>query len=145
MEKYPLLEKVNSPRDLKKLESGKLPLLCSEIREFLVDSVSKTGGHLAGNLGIVELAVAIETVFDTKTDRLVFDVGHQSYVHKILTGRGKEMETLRQYKGLAGFPKPNESIHDAFVAGHASNSVAVALGMAEARTALGKTVLYQQV
>ena len=112
--------------------------LCGQLREDLVRYVSNTGGHLASNLGAVELTVAIHRVFDTGVDRLVFDVGHQCYPHKILTGRGKEMETLRQYKGLAGFPKPNESIHDAFVAGHASNSVAVALGMAEARTALGQ-------
>ena len=112
--------------------------LCRQLREDLVRYVSHTGGHLASNLGAVELTVAIHRVFDTSVDRLVFDVGHQCYPHKILTGRDKEMDTLRQYKGLAGFPKPNESIHDAFVAGHASNSVAVALGMAQARTALGQ-------
>ena len=109
-------------------------LLCSEIREFLVNSVSRTGGHLASNLGIVELSVAIETVFDTMKDRLVFDVGHQSYVHKILTGRQADFEHLRQFGGISGFPKPNESQSDAFVAGHASSSVSIALGMARART-----------
>ena len=108
--------------------------LCGEIRSFLIDAVSKTGGHLASNLGVVELTVAIHRVFDTSVDRLVFDVGHQSYVHKLLTGRGDHFAGLRQFGGMAGFPKPCESVHDAFIAGHASNSVSVALGMARART-----------
>ena len=112
--------------------------LCAEIREFLISSVSKTGGHLAGNLGAVELTVAIETVFNTSKDRLVFDVGHQSYVHKMLTGRRADFAHLRQYGGLSGFPKPSESETDAFVAGHASSSVSIALGMARARTLLGE-------
>ena len=112
--------------------------LCAELRRDLVENVAKTGGHLASNLGAVELTVAIHRVFDTAVDRLVFDVGHQCYPHKILTGRREAMSTLRQYGGIAGFPKPSESIHDAFIAGHASNSVAVALGMAQARTALGQ-------
>ena len=112
--------------------------LCAQLREELVQDVAKTGGHLASNLGAVELTVAIHRVFDTQRDRLVFDVGHQCYLHKMLTGRREQMPTLRQYGGIAGFPKPNESIHDAFIAGHASNSVAVALGMARARTALGE-------
>lgn len=111
-------------------ESAKL---CGELRDFLVQSVSQTGGHLSSNLGTVELTVALHRVFDTRTDRLVFDVGHQCYPHKILTGRRDAFDTLRQYDGLAGFPKPSESIHDAFVAGHASNSIAVAVGMARAR------------
>ena len=112
--------------------------LCAQLRQELVDDVSKTGGHLASNLGAVELTVAIHRVFDTRQDRLVFDVGHQSYCHKILTGRREAMATLRQYGGIAGFPKPVESVHDAFIAGHASNSVAVALGMVRARQALGE-------
>ena len=112
--------------------------LCADLRRELVENVSKTGGHLASNLGAVELTVAIHRVFDTAVDRLVFDVGHQCYPHKILTGRREAMSTLRQYGGIAGFPKPGESGHDAFIAGHASNSVAVALGMARARTALGQ-------
>ncbi|MCI2058837.1 MAG: 1-deoxy-D-xylulose-5-phosphate synthase [Oscillibacter sp.] len=112
-------------------------LLCEELRGFLIENVSKTGGHLASNLGAVELTVAIHRCFDTERDRLVFDVGHQCYVHKILTGRGGEQfSTLRQFGGLSGFPKPRESVHDAFIAGHASNSVSVALGMARARTLL---------
>ena len=110
--------------------------LCEEIRQFLVQNVSRTGGHLASNLGVVELTVALERVFDTSRDRLLFDVGHQSYVHKLLTGRREEFENLRCYGGMAGFPKPAESKYDAFVAGHASSSVSTALGMARARTRL---------
>lgn len=110
--------------------------LCAQLRCKLIENVSQTGGHLASNLGAVELTVAIHRVFDTSIDRLVFDVGHQCYPHKMLTGRWEAMPNLRQYGGIAGFPKPNESIHDAFIAGHASNSVAVALGMAQARTIL---------
>lgn len=112
--------------------------LCAQLRRELVEDVAKTGGHLGSNLGAVELTVAIHRVFDTRTDRLVFDVGHQCYPHKMLTGRREAMSTLRQYGGIAGFPKPEESVHDAFIAGHASNSVAVALGMAQARTLLGE-------
>jgi len=113
---------------------AELRTLCDELRTFLIQTVSRTGGHLASNLGVVELTVAIHRVFDTRRDRLVFDVGHQCYVHKILTGRREQMDTLRQFGGLSGFPKPSESDQDAFVAGHASNSVSVALGMARART-----------
>lgn len=112
--------------------------LCAELRKELVEDVARTGGHLASNLGTVELTVAIHRVFDTSRDRLVFDVGHQCYPHKMLTGRRDQMDTLRQYGGIAGFPKPKESVHDAFIAGHASNSVAVALGMARARTLMGE-------
>ena len=129
-----ILEKVNSPEDLKKLSRSELSQLCKELRAYLVQSVSQTGGHLASNLGAVELTVAIHRVFDTTKDRLVFDVGHQCYVHKALTGRRELFSTLRQLDGLSGFPKPYESVHDAFIAGHASNSVSVALGMARART-----------
>ena len=112
--------------------------LCRQLREELVQDVSQTGGHLASNLGAVELTVALHRVLDTRRDRLVFDVGHQCYLHKMLTGRREKMSTLRQFGGIAGFPKPSESIHDAFIAGHASNSVAVALGMAQARDLLGE-------
>ena len=125
-------------RELRSMDEAELSALCKRIRKFLIENVSKTGGHLASNLGVVELIVAIHRVFDTETDRLVFDVGHQSYVHKILTGRADRFPTLRKLDGLAGFPKPGESVHDAFVAGHASNSVSVALGMARARTLTGK-------
>ncbi len=133
-----LLESIHSPADVRALPAGQLPQLCQELREFLVRSVSETGGHLASNLGTVELTVAIHRVFDTERDRLVFDVGHQCYVHKILTGRREQFSTLRKLDGLSGFPKPYESIHDAFIAGHASNSVSVALGMARARTLRGE-------
>jgi len=119
---------------VKALTEGELQILSSEIRGFLIDSVSKTGGHLASNLGAVELTLALHRVYDTECDRLVFDVGHQSYVHKIITGRREDFKTLRKLDGLSGFPKPTESIHDAAVAGHASSSVSVALGMARART-----------
>ena len=129
-----ILETIHSPADVKKLDQAQLSQLCLELRDFLVENVSRTGGHLASNLGAVELTVAIHRVFDTQEDRLVFDVGHQCYVHKALTGRKELFSTLRQFQGLSGFPKPYESIHDAFVAGHASNSVSVALGMAKART-----------
>ena len=132
-----ILERITSPEDVKKLKRAELALLCDELRRFLVESVARTGGHLASNLGAVELTVAIHRVYDTARDRLVFDVGHQCYVHKALTGRRELFSTLRQFEGLAGFPKPGESIHDAFVAGHASNSVSVALGMARARTLSG--------
>ena len=131
-----ILEKINGHEDLIGLTEQERKALCGEIREFLVENVSKTGGHLAGNLGVVELTVAIETVFDTNSDRLVFDVGHQSYVHKLLTGRRADFARLRQFGGLSGFPKPSESDTDAFVAGHASSSVSIALGMARARTLL---------
>ena len=133
-----ILQKIQSHEDLLKLNDDELVLLCSQIREFLIDRVSKTGGHLASNLGTVELSVALETVYDTKIDRLVFDVGHQSYVHKMLTGRQADFDHLRQFGGMAGFPKPSESITDSFVAGHASSSVSIALGMARARTLSGQ-------
>ena len=129
-----ILERINDPNDVKKLKDEEVLRLCSELREFLLDRVSGTGGHLASNLGVVELTVALHRVFDTSRDRLVFDVGHQCYIHKALTGRRAMFDTLRQFRGLSGFPKPYESVHDAFIAGHASNSVSVALGMARART-----------
>lgn len=131
-----ILPNISGHDDLQRLTEEEQILLCQEIRQYLVNSVAKTGGHLASNLGIVELTVAIETVFNTEKDRLVFDVGHQSYVHKLLTGRQNDFENLRQYGGISGFPKPNESQTDAFVAGHASSSVSIALGMARARTLL---------
>lgn len=124
--------------DLRTISDSEAEDLCVRLRTSLIENVSQTGGHLASNLGVVELTVALHRVFDTGKDRLVFDVGHQCYCHKILTGRGDAMSTLRSFGGLSGFPKPNESIHDAFVAGHASNSVSVALGMARARTILGE-------
>lgn len=129
-----ILENINSSADIKKLDREQLPQLCDELRKFEIENIAKTGGHLSPNLGTVELTVAIHRVYDTEKDRLVFDVGHQSYTHKIITGRREQFGTLRQYGGLSGFPKPSESNDDAFIAGHASNSVSVALGMARART-----------
>lgn len=129
-----ILENIHGHADMAALNEDQRQQLCGEIRDFLVDRVSRTGGHLASNLGVVELSVALETVFDTAVDRLVFDVGHQSYVHKMLTGRQGDFSGLRQFGGMAGFPKPSESDTDAFVAGHASSSVSIALGMARART-----------
>jgi len=125
---------IHGHEDLNNLTDSQREELCCEIREFLVSKVSRTGGHLASNLGVVELTVAIETVFNTHKDRLVFDVGHQSYVHKLLTGRQADFDRLRQFGGIAGFPKPSESDTDAFTAGHASSSVSIALGMARARS-----------
>ncbi len=133
-----ILEELKTTTQIAQLTDTQCKLLCGELRDFLVQNVSKTGGHLASNLGVTELTVAIHRVFDTSRDRLVFDVGHQSYVHKALTGRAELFSTLRQFEGLSGFPKPYESVHDAFVAGHASASVSVALGMARARTLLGE-------
>ena len=132
-----ILENINSSADIKKLDREQLPQLCDELRKFEIENIAKTGGHLSPNLGTVELTVAIHRVYDTEKDRLVFDVGHQSYTHKIITGRRDLFGTLRQYGGLSGFPKPSESNDDAFIAGHASNSVSVALGMARARTLTG--------
>ncbi len=129
-----ILENINDHTDLKKLSIPELKQLCEEIRSFLIRNVSKSGGHLASNLGVVELTVALHSVLDVKTDRLVFDVGHQCYVHKLLTGRLSAFSSLRSFGGISGFPKPLESDADAFIAGHASNSISVALGMARART-----------
>ncbi|MBR5271396.1 MAG: 1-deoxy-D-xylulose-5-phosphate synthase, partial [Clostridia bacterium] len=132
-----ILNSINSPEDFKSLGIDELKQLCDEIREFLVDSVSQTGGHLASNLGVVELTVAFHKVFNTPKDKLIFDVGHQSYVHKILTGRRSEFNTLRQFGGLSGFPKTSESEYDHFNTGHSSTSISAALGMARARDIKG--------
>ncbi|MDR0904900.1 MAG: 1-deoxy-D-xylulose-5-phosphate synthase [Oscillospiraceae bacterium] len=133
-----MLDTINSPRDLKNLTPDEYDALCAEIRAFLVKNVAATGGHLASNLGTVELTLALHLTFDLSRDRLVFDVGHQCYTHKILTGRRDDFPTLRKLGGLSGFPRPEESEYDAFIAGHASNSVSVALGFARARTAKGE-------
>lgn len=129
-----ILENINSSSDIKKLSRIELTELCEEIRKFEIENISRTGGHLASNLGTVELTVALHRVYDTSKDRLIFDVGHQCYTHKIITGRRDNFDTLRQHGGLAGFPKPSESEDDAFIAGHASNSISVAFGMAKARS-----------
>ena len=129
-----IIERVNSSEDIKKLSREELETLCAELRRYEVDCISRTGGHLASNLGTVELTVAIHRVYDTTKDRLVFDVGHQCYTHKIITGRRESFPTLRQHGGISGFPKPNEAPDDAFIAGHASASISAAVGMAKART-----------
>lgn len=122
------------PERLDQITDQQAKQLCQQLREQIIDSVSATGGHLASSLGVVELTVALHRVFDLNEDRLVFDVGHQCYAHKILTGRGSQMKSLRQFGGISGFPKPKEHRADSFIAGHASNSISVALGMARART-----------
>jgi len=128
-----LLYKINSPSDIRALSQSELDELCIELREVLVRTVNVTGGHLASNLGAVELTVALHRVFDSPKDKVVWDVGHQSYVHKLLTGRREQFSSLRQHNGLSGFPDPNESPHDPFIAGHGGNSISAALGMALAR------------
>jgi len=132
-----LLDRVDSPDELKKLSERELKQLASELREQLVDTISITGGHLASNLGVVELTIALHRVIDSPKDKIVWDVGHQSYVHKLLTGRKERFASLRQYGGLSGFASPEESPHDAFGTGHASTSISAALGMAIARDLRG--------
>ena len=127
------LNELDLPEDLKNMDLRELELLSYEIRDFLIDNVSKTGGHLSPNLGVVELTIALHKVFDSPKDKIIWDVGHQSYVHKILTGRASEFNSLRKYDGLSGFPKREESPHDCFNTGHSSNSISAGLGMAKAR------------
>jgi 1-deoxy-D-xylulose-5-phosphate synthase len=127
-----LLSKINSPIDLRDLDRDQLKTVATELRAFLIDSVSKTGGHLASNLGVVELTIALHYVFNTPDDRLVWDVGHQTYPHKILTGRRENMSRLRKENGIAGFPRKSESVYDTFGTGHSSTSISAALGMAVA-------------
>ncbi|WP_298436186.1 1-deoxy-D-xylulose-5-phosphate synthase [Geobacter sp.] len=134
-----LLETINNPTDLKNLPREELPALAAEVRRFLLDTVSKTGGHLASNLGAVELSIALHYCFDSPADRIVWDVGHQAYTHKILTGRRDRFHTQRQYGGISGFPKRSESPHDAFDTGHSSTSISAGLGMAVARELKGGT------
>jgi 1-deoxy-D-xylulose-5-phosphate synthase len=133
-----LLQQINSPADLRRLAPAELPRLAKELRDFLLDSISKTGGHLSSNLGTVELTIALHYVFDTPHDRIVWDVGHQTYPHKILTGRRERMPTLRQLGGLAGFPRRAESEYDAFGTAHSSTSISAALGMAHAARLKGE-------
>lgn len=127
------LDNINSPRDLRRLNIDELKTLSSELREYIIESVSKTGGHLASNLGVVELTIALHYAFNTPYDKIIWDVGHQSYVHKILTGRKDQMPALRKLNGLSGFPKRSESIYDVFDTGHSSTSISAAMGMARAR------------
>lgn len=136
--KYSLLDGINSPSDLKKINKNEIPALCNEIREFLIESTEACGGHLASNLGAVEMTLAIHTVFDSPSDHIIFDVGHQSYVHKIVTGRKNDFINLRKPGGLSGFTSMRESDHDAFGAGHSSTSISAALGYAEADSLSGK-------
>lgn len=139
MSAYPLLETINSPAELRQLERKQLPLLADELRAFLIESVSRTGGHLSSNLGTVELTIALHYVFNTPEDRIVWDVGHQTYGHKVLTGRREGMNTLRQYHGISGFPRRCESEYDTFGTAHSSTSISAALGMAVAAKLKGES------
>ncbi len=133
-----ILDKINKPNDIKRIDPEEYEQLAQEIRQFLIDSISKTGGHLASNLGVVELTMALHIVFDLPTDKLIWDVGHQSYTHKILTGRKNQFNKLRKYGGMSGFPKRNESDYDAFDTGHSSTSISAGLGYASARNITGE-------
>ena len=133
----PILDGIDSPDDVRVLSDGSLTILAKEIRDFMVWSVSQTGGHLSSSLGAVELAIALHAVFNTPDDKIIWDVGHQAYAHKMLTGRRDRMGTLRQYHGLSGFPKRCESEYDAFGTAHSSTSISAALGMAVADALLG--------
>ena len=132
-----MLEQINSPQDLKKLNEKEKKQLAEEIRKYILDVVSENGGHLASNLGVVELTIALHSVFNVPEDKIVWDVGHQSYVHKIITGRREELKNIRKLNGIAGFPKSNESDVDCFNTGHSSTSISAALGMARARDIKG--------
>jgi 1-deoxy-D-xylulose-5-phosphate synthase len=133
-----LLDDIGSPRDLKKIPEEKLPALAEELRKIIIEQVSSGGGHLASNLGVIELTIALHYVLDTPSDKIVWDVGHQSYTHKLITGRKDRFATLRKYRGISGFPKIDESSYDAFGAGHSSTSISAALGIAEARDRKGE-------
>jgi len=133
------LDKINSPEDLKKLDKGSLSLLCGDIRMFLIENISRTGGHLGSNLGIVELTTALHYIFNSPSDKIIWDVGHQSYAHKILTGRKDKFETLRRLGGISGFPKIGESEHDIFGTGHSSTSLSAAIGISQANILQGST------
>src|SRR2546429_1818154 len=137
-DKYPLLYAIESPADLRRMSFGELPALAAELREFLIDAVSITGGHFGAGLGVVELTVAVHYVFNTPHDRLIWDVGHQAYPHKIITGRRDRIRTIRQGGGLSGFTKRSESEYDPFGAAHSSTSISSGLGMAVARDFKGE-------
>ena len=132
------LEQIESPADLKRLDRAVLPKVAAEIRELILSTVAKTGGHLASNLGTVELTLALHTVFNSPEDKILWDVGHQAYAHKILTGRRERFSTLRQERGLSGFTRRDESPHDPFGAAHAGTAISAAVGMAEARELTGQ-------
>ena len=131
--KYPYLDKIQKNGDVKKLPQQELPLLCEDIRNFLIESVSSTGGHLSSNLGVVELTVALHRALTLPQDKILFDVGHQCYTHKLLTGRREGFAHLRQVDGLSGFPSPQESDCDTFIAGHGSTALSTAIGVARAK------------
>ncbi len=135
---YRVLSRINTPADLKKLDYDDLRVLCTELRDYVIKVVSENGGHLASNLGVVELTLAMHRIFDSPRDRIIWDVGHQSYIHKIITERREAFKSIRQYQGLSGFPKRSESSHDAFDTGHSSTSISAALGMAKARDLAGE-------
>lgn len=139
MPSYPYLDKIQFPEDLRKLKEAELPLVCIDLREYIIDTLAHVGGHFASNLGVVELTVALHYVFETPVDRLIWDVGHQTYPHKILTGRKKELPTVRKWGGLSGFPKREESKYDLYNTGHAGTSISQALGEACARDLIGET------
>ena len=130
---YNYIYDIKSPKFLKKKSNEELKVLASDIREFIIDNVSKTGGHLSSNLGVVELTIMIHKVFSSPKDKIIFDVGHQAYTHKILTGRSKDFSSLRKFNGLSGFQKMSESKFDSYEAGHSSTSLSAALGFALAR------------
>ena len=138
MENFQFLGKINLPDDLKKLNINELETLATEIRTKMIETVSKNGGHLSSNLGVVELSIAMHRMFNSPNDKFVWDVGHQIYAHKLLTGRVNEFDTLRTENGISGFCAPNESEHDTFYSGHSSTSISAALGIAEANKRLGK-------
>ncbi|MBQ1188924.1 MAG: 1-deoxy-D-xylulose-5-phosphate synthase, partial [Lachnospiraceae bacterium] len=133
-----LLEKIEQSSDIKKLKEEDYPVLAKEIRQFLLEKISKTGGHLASNLGVVELTMALHLAFDLPKDKIVWDVGHQAYTHKLLSGRRDGFNDLRQFGGMSGFPKRKESPYDAFDTGHSSTSISAGLGIAQARDILGE-------
>ena len=132
------LSSMKLPDDLKNLDMTQCACLCQDIRQMLIETISATGGHLASNLGVVELTMALHRCFNSPEDKIIWDVGHQCYVHKILTGRASQLSTIRQKDGISGFPKPEESPHDTYIAGHSSTSVSVACGIAKAMQLQGK-------
>ena len=133
-----LLQNINTPADLRRLSLDQLPEVAGEIRQYIIETMARVGGHTGASLGAVELAVALHYAFDTPRDRLVWDVGHQAYAHKILTGRRDQLPTIKQYGGISGFLRREESVYDTFGAGHASTSISAALGMAAARDHKGE-------
>lgn len=137
-DKYNILKTIDSPADVKSLSEENLLQLCQEVRDYTIEVVSETGGHLAPTLGVVELSVALHKVFDSPNDKIIWDVGHQAYAHKILTGRREALKTIRQYGGISGFCKPLESEHDIYGAGHASTSISAGVGFAIARDIKGE-------